>query len=174
MVGVGPSIRHSWTVTKMGVQCLWLPADMCFPGNRDPGTSMFGSFLLGMNGEASVSSRAAGECEQVCLCLGGSQRVLLAVSLRLVGAGKGTQHQVVCSDSLSVSTPALHLLCSHHPGWAAGSCHCSGHLSQRTPSGLHGSGFSALCSSFSLCPCFISVTLFQTPASDLCFSWVQI
>lgn len=26
------------------------------------------------------------ECEQVCLCLGGSQRVLLAVSLRLGGA----------------------------------------------------------------------------------------
>lgn len=85
--------------------CLWLPVDTCFPGNGDLGTS--------------VSSRAAGECEQVCLCLGGSQRVLLAVSLRLGQLRRGIHFQVVCSESLSVSTPALHLLCSHHPGQLA-------------------------------------------------------
>lgn len=103
-----------------------------------------------------VSPRAAGECEQVCLCHGESQRALLAVSLRLGGARRGTQLQVVCSDSLSVPTPAPAPVV-FPSSRAAGSCHCLGHLSQRTPSGLHGSSFSALSSFCSLCPCFISV-----------------
>lgn len=71
--------------------------------------------------------------------------MLLAMSLRLGGARTGTQLQVVCSDSLSVSTPASAPVVFPSSG-AAGSCHRLGHLSQaqRTPSGLHGSRFSTL------------------------------
>lgn len=107
-----------------------------------------------------ISPRASGECEQMCLCCGESQRVLRAASPRVGGARRGTQLQVVCSDSLSVPTPAPAPVV-FPSSRAAVSCHCLGHLSQRTPSGLHGYGFSALCSFCSLCPCFISALSFR-------------
>lgn len=111
-----------------------------------------------------VSPRAAGECEQVCLCRGGSQRVLLAASLRVGGARRGARPdsrlfaQILFQSPPPRPAPAPVVFPSSP---AAGSCHCLGHLSQRTPSGLHGSGFSALCSFCSLCPCFISVLPFR-------------
>lgn len=75
------------------------------------------------------------------------------MSPRLGGARRSTQLQVVCSDSLSASTPALHLLCSHHSGQLAavtaqGTCPSPrGHpLVSMAPVSLH-CGFCSLCPS---------------------------